>query len=264
MRKCIWCNKSEASTTFINKAHTFPKSLGGGSICENVCDSCNHYFGTRQFQSPAIEIVLKEMLNISKYLLLFETDKVPKNKHFKSEYFNINWDKKTIQIKPKYGLRKGFQENLGRLFKRGIYKVFLEERERQKQDALEERFNFIREFSRYNLGDYPVYIFKPKIQGIFFSLDDIIKPMIRFTENSDKLDKQFRVFEYLIMGHYFCLPTSKIFNELFFDSYIKHLKNSDHPFGQEIVPIKKAEDIDFTFNIRMDTKTPIPSLLLKL
>ncbi len=118
----------ESNVTFYKKAHSFPQSLGGDSICENVCDSCNGFFGSPQSYAPAIKVVLKEILNISKYLLLKQINMIPKNKRFKSEYFNLNWDKKTILLKPRYSIRKGFQEKLGRLFKSGIYKVFLEEK----------------------------------------------------------------------------------------------------------------------------------------
>jgi len=249
MHTCIWCRKNEPNVTFNKKAHTFPQSLGGGNICENVCDECNHHFGSPQSHSPAVEVVLKEILNISKYLLLNQLNKIPKNKRFKSEYFQINWDKQTISLKPRYSLRKSYQEKIGRLFNRGIYKVFLEERERQKNDALNERFNFIREFARYDLGDYPVYIFKPKNKAVLFSLGDIQTPMIRFTDHADNLDKHFRVFEYQIMGHYFCIPTSKSFQDLYSDHYLKHLKKINHPFGIEINPIIYTQDIDFTFKI---------------
>jgi len=247
MRTCIWCNKDESTVSFQKKAHTFPQSLGGDSICENVCDLCNHYFGSPQSQSPAIEVILKEILNISKYLLLNQVNEIPKNKRYKSVYFNLNWKRKTINLKPRYSLRKGYQEKLGRLFRKGLYKVFLEERERQRKDAKESRFDFIREFARFDLSDYPIYYLKPKFSAIFFSLIDVNKPMIRFTEHSDKVDRDFKVFDYMIIGHTFCIPTSRYFVGLYLDYYKKHLIETDNPFGTEIIPIKYIEDIDFTF-----------------
>jgi len=141
MKTCIWCCKNESSVRFTRQAHTFPRSLEGQNICENVCDSCNLYFGSPQAKSPAVEVVLKEAFNISKFILL-EHIKQNVNKRYKSEYFNFNWKNKTIQLKPRYKLERNFQERLGRLLRRGIYKIFLEERERQKGDALLERYNF--------------------------------------------------------------------------------------------------------------------------
>jgi HNH endonuclease len=69
-KTCIWCKKNETEVTFLRAAHIFPKSLGGERICKNVCDVCNSYFGSKQSQSPSVEIALKEPLNISKTYLL--------------------------------------------------------------------------------------------------------------------------------------------------------------------------------------------------
>lgn len=246
MKKCIWCLQSEVITSFNNKAHTFPQSLGGKNICKDVCDNCNKYFGSPQNNSPAIEVVFKEILNISKYLLLYQTNFQIK-KRYKSEYFNINWEKKSITIKPRYALKGGFKHGMGRLFKRGMYKVFLEERQIQKQDAYDKKFNFIREFSRYNTDDYPIYLLKPKFKAILGSIPDILEPTIRFTEHSDKLEKNFNIFEYMIMGHNFCIPTSKDFTRYHLNDYVEHLITDDDPLGKHIIEIKLAENVDYTF-----------------
>lgn len=246
MQTCIWCGKRSPSVTFEKKAHTFPKSLGGENICKNVCDSCNHYFGSPSSRSPAIEVVLKEILNISKFLLI-NPKELPQKKRFKSEYFDINQNKRIVKMKQRYSLRKGYQEKLGRLFRRGLYKVFLEERERQKNDASEPRFDFIREFARYDFADYPVYYLKPKLQILFYSKVDIFKPTIRFTPQSDEIDNEFKIFEYMIMGHTFCIPTNRYFSEFYLTDYKKHLIKTDNAFGTDLVPINYVEDIDFLF-----------------
>jgi len=220
----------------------------------NVCDACNHFFGSPQSQSPAIEVVLKEVLNISKYILLLYANELPTGKRYKSEYFNFNLNQKTIKLKPRYSLRKGYQEKLGRLFCRGMYKVFLEERERQRNDAKDDRFDFIREFSRYGLGDYPIFYFKPKNGIVYYSSIDVNRPTIRFTEHSDQLDHDFKIFDYMIMGHTFGIPTSRYFVDHYLSSYKKYLVKIDYPFGTEIVPIRYIENMDFTFRI-LNNKT---------
>lgn len=247
MKICIWCRKNENQEAFDKKAHTIPQSLGGQNICENVCDKCNHYFGTPLPNLPASELVFKEMLNISKFYLLKTTNSIPKNKRYKSEYFNVNWDKFHITLKPRYSLKKGFQKKLGRQFRKGIFKVFLEERERQRKDALSSRFDFIREFARFDLGDYPIYIQVPKFKAIFAALPDIQNPQIRFTEHSDEMDKRFRIYDYQLLGHNFLIPTSSQFDNLCRDNYLKYLKNENHPFGTTIKRIDYAENIDYTF-----------------
>lgn len=248
MKKCIWCSRTEEFIDFTKKAHTFPQSLGGKNICENVCDDCNLYFGSKTPNSPSVEIALKEILNVSKYLLLSQVNNPPIRKRFKSEYFNINWELKKINAKPKYKLSYNFQEKIGRLFKRGIYKIFLEERERQRGDAHDSRYDFIRQFARYDLNDLPVYVLKPKFKIIIGAVPDIANPLIRFTEHSDDLDKMFRIFEYQIMSHYFCIPTSALFVELCFENYKNHLLRDDSPFGKELIEINFGNNVDFMFN----------------
>jgi len=104
MKKCIWCSKSEDAVQFRKLAHTIPKSLGGKMICENVCDDCNLYFGSSQFQTPSIETVIKETFNISRARFLSSTDDMGKNKalaKFSSIFFNVNFTTGTITIKQK-------------------------------------------------------------------------------------------------------------------------------------------------------------------
>lgn len=91
MRVCIWCLENESSKTFDKIAHTFPKSLGGTKTCSNVCDSCNHFFGSKKDKFPSIEIALKEILQVSKFYLNLSIKK--KNTiRYKSEYFNLNYN----------------------------------------------------------------------------------------------------------------------------------------------------------------------------
>lgn len=248
MRKCIWCSRKSPVVTFKKDAHTFPKSLGGVHICKNVCDDCNHYFGATKPNIPAIEIVLKEVVNISKYFLLYNINKIPRRKRFKSEFFNINWAKKTMKIKPRYKLKRGFQESLGRQFRWGMYKVFLEERERVLGDSHLTRFDFIRGFSRYNLGDYQIYRVKPRMGVVFVSEDITNYPSFNFTERTHEEDMKFGVYSNFLMGHNFCIPTNKFFDNFGFQDYQAYLKKTNHPFGDELIPIKYVGDVDFLFS----------------
>lgn len=245
-RYCIWCCRNQPKVTFDKLAHTFPQSLGGKNICQNVCDECNAYFGSPQDMSPAIEVVLKEFLNLSKYRLLKNVDEVRLSR-YKSEYFKVNSAFTSINLKPRYQLRYQFKKSLGRLFRRGLYMVYLEERERIMGDARNERFNFIRRFSRYNLEDYPVYFLKPKFDLVLFGSGDVLNPQLRFTPTSAKEDEKFRMYSYQIMGHYFCIPTSQFFMESHLKNYMTHLKDEDGPFGSELALIEYAENLDFLF-----------------
>ncbi|HWB63753.1 MAG TPA: HNH endonuclease [Chitinophagales bacterium] len=249
-QKCIWCLEEPPYVTFNKEAHTFPQSLGGKNICKNVCDNCNHFFGNRTKEAPSIEAIFKEALNISKYILLKQVGQQPRIRH-KSEFFEIDWKHNRIKTKFQYRHKKAFQENAGRQFRRGMFKVFLEERERQVGDALNERYDYIREFSRYNLSDYPIFFLKPHFKALPFSLPDVLQPTIRFTDRSDELDKEFRMFEYFIMGHYFSIPTSKSYT-IAFDNYKTNKRVEKGFLGGELVTIRRFDDIDFTFNYMQD------------
>ena len=249
MKYCIWCLKTENDevTTFIKKAHTFPQSLNGKNICENVCDKCNHYFGSPTPEVTSVETALKEALNLSKYLLLKMANYTSKQKsRYKSDHFSIDWEKNVIKPKPKYLFKPNYQEKLGKQLRRGFYKVYLEERERQRKDALDSRFDFIRQFARYGIGDYPIYNSKPKGGLIFYSQPDTLEPTIRFTETSDKLDEEFRFYQYPILGHYISIPTSVLY-EIQLPKYRKHLVDQGLIIHEDLIEIKTFEDLDFTF-----------------
>ncbi len=247
MRKCIWCSKDEAHATFKKKAHTIPKSLGGQNICEEICDSCNHYFGSPQSNLPSVELVFKEVFNISRYFLLESIQEQKKIGRYKSEFFNINWNTHSIRPKPKYSLKEHFQEKMARQFKRSIYKVFLEDRARLKGDAHDNKFDFMREFARFDLGDYPVFYFIPSNGAIFFSSPDTLHPELRFSEHHEKIINEFRFYEFSLISHFFSIPTTSKF-EIFKDRYIQHCKSEHSKLYSKITEIKRVDQVDFTFS----------------
>lgn len=61
--KCIWCGKEEPEATFYTEPHILPHSLGGLEIGFDICDECNHYFGTATKGKPSIDLVYKEIMN---------------------------------------------------------------------------------------------------------------------------------------------------------------------------------------------------------
>lgn len=69
---CIFCGKDATQTTFKEKPHTMPKSLGSISIGVDICDECNHYFGQPDnlvFPKLCIEVCVKEIFSLMKTLL---------------------------------------------------------------------------------------------------------------------------------------------------------------------------------------------------
>lgn len=251
-RKCIWCLKSSEETYFKKEAHTIPRSLGGKNICKNVCDECNHYFGRPNKGYPAIETVLKEAFNISRARFLGK-ENIGKNRplpKFSSIYFNVSFTKNQIDLKPSFKLQSGFQEKLCRQFKRGIFKIFLEESERQQNAGFSKEFNFIREFARYNIGDYPVFYFKRRFPIIAANSEWYKHPEFLMEDRYPMLylirDSHF--FEFELFGHVFSIPTTR--NWKFFErDYHKKTSELKFKFFSEYYSIEQLRNIDLTLSI---------------
>lgn len=253
MKHCIWCKRTENdNVSFNKKAHSIPQSLGGKQICENVCDACNSFFGEHWRGGPSIETVLKEAFSISRNMILHQNGEVGKNKIIPrptSIYFDI--DLKNWRLKPKaaYRVRPYFQQKLGSLLKKGIFKIFLEETERVNKNAHDSKFDFIREFVRYDFGDYPVFYFEWHF-AIFVpkDLETFKDPQIRFEEEwrPKWLMNDYGFFEFEILNHTFAVPTMRGY-DLTIDWYRRETVKIKQSFFKEIREIKNFTDMDITF-----------------
>jgi hypothetical protein len=258
VRKCIWCRRDESETDFKKEAHTIPRQLGGQSICDNVCDDCNQYFGNASNKLPAIETIIKETFNISRTFFLKSGNDIGKNKtmaKFSSIYFNIDLVKHKLSIKFPYKFHRHFQENVARQLKRGLYKIYLEERERQFKDGHDTKFDFIREFARYNLGDYPVYYFE-RTYGIIPMVQEWAKHPQLFLEKDYQMkyllnDYGFVEFEFL--SHVFGIPTTRTW-ELAVLNYLGESMKKKKGLFRSCKQVVKFNDIDLTLSIMGDKK----------
>jgi hypothetical protein len=250
--KCIWCLRSSEDTLFNKKAHTIPQSLGGKNICKEVCDDCNHYFGRANDGDPSIETVLKEVFNISRARLI-GNENIGKNKslpRFSSVFFNVNFKKNRIDLKPKFKLQRGFQQRMCRQFKRGLFKIFLEESQRQQNKGFVRSFDFIRQFARYNIGDFPVFYFK-RAYPIFPALPEWFKTPELLMEDRYPmlyLIRELNFFEFELLSHTFSIPTSSVWN-LSFDLYKKKSLPLKEKFFNEFYAIDELRNIDLTLSI---------------
>lgn len=256
MKKCIWCKQTEEETTFETVAHTVPQSLGGNNICENVCDPCNHYFGTYQNQQPPIDNVIKETFNVSRARFLSSTKEIGKNKalpRFKSTYFNVNFERGEISPKGAYKLKKDFQRTLARQLKKGLYKMFLEEQERQNNSGHDSKFEFIREFARFDQGDYPLLYFERKY-GMIVMIPEWAKspPFIINSEYKMKyLMSNDHFFEFEFLGHVFAIPISTEWKD-HFEAYIEETRPLKQEIFKTAVFVQHFNDVDFTLRILND------------
>ena len=248
MKHCIWCKQTEGVKTFNTKAHTIPQSLGGKFICDNVCDECNKTFGSYYFGLPPVELAIKEAFHITRARFLDIEGEVGKNKTMNrantSQYFNIDLQKHTVKAKGGFKLRKGFLQNLGRQLRKGIFKIFLEETERVNGDGHDEKFDFIREFARYDIGDYPVLYFYRSF-AIFTNKKLLTEPQLYFTEEyrSKYLFNGLGFCEFELLGHIFSIPTTRYY-DLQLDEYVKQTKKIKKEFFSGFRTIDKFTDFD--------------------
>jgi hypothetical protein len=254
VKKCIWCQRTEEEATFKKLAHTIPQSLGGTNTCTNVCDGCNEYFGNYHRKLPSVETALKEAFNISRAKFLHSDGDIGKKNstlaRFTSMYFNVDFQRRKIALKPSYKLQRGFQEGICRQFRRGLYKVYLEEIERQRGDGHNSRYDFIREFARRDIGDYPVLYFE-RTHGVIALRQQWAKTPELFLDE----DKQFLYlvnehgfFEFELLGHVFGIATTRYW-ELSAQSYIKKSKEAKRELFKSWKLVKKFDDIDLTLDI---------------
>ncbi|MGV9004718.1 HNH endonuclease [Flavobacterium sp.] len=251
MKICIWCLESEKNKFFNDLAHSIPKSLGGKNICKNVCDECNHYFGNIIEQLPSIEETIKEVLYIPRVIFLGK-ERIGKNKalaRIKSTYFNIDVQKGKISLKTKFSLKKEFQTILCRQFKRGIYKIFLEEFEINKNAGLDSKFDFIRSFAKENIGDLPVFYFNRKVPIIVHTESMIINPCINFEYKiMDYLIQNDVFFEFELLGQVFGIVKDNDWL-VEIESYIAENKKIKKDIFNDIIFINKVTDIDFSLKL---------------
>lgn len=250
VKKCVWCGQLDEVTSFDKEAHTIPKSLGGKNICSEVCDSCNSYFGNRNGYDYPIEIALKEMFNPTRFLLNLSFGQFGKGKdlhRFKSEIFDINFQQQSISFKKKFNLDKDSQYKFVRLFKRGLYKVFIEEIQRQLNRGNDILFNEIKNFSRYDIGDFPVFYWTLKRGAIYSSVEDISNPSFHFGKLQLRMINEIGYYEFMLFGHFFGIPLLSSSHSMF-EEYVNRALIYKKNLFANVISIQKVSDIDIFLN----------------
>jgi hypothetical protein len=237
-KKCIWCLQEASDTTTFNKrAHTVPQSLGGQEICANVCDECNHYFGNHAQQLPSIEAIIKEAFVLARYRFL-DGKNIGKNQampRFTSRFFSVGTNPPSLKLKQIFQLR---------------YKMYLEEIERQVGEGHEPRYDFIREFARFDQGDLPVFYFHRRA-GIFLMVTDWIKHprlMLRTEKPMTYLTSTSSFDEFEFLGHPFGVATAPDY-AITFSEYIQHSTALKAQFFGAWGNIERFTDMDVALSI---------------
>ena len=149
--KCIWCGRTIADgASFHNIPHVFPHALGGEDTCTDVCDECNHYFGTTKVHGvPSIDLTFKEIFNA--YRFFCQNLNENSYKKLRSTFFSYHHSTHSIKI------RQNFRNDvLCRQLKRGLYECFLQKYHQVTGDGNNLIFDSVRQYARYNYGELRV------------------------------------------------------------------------------------------------------------
>lgn len=251
---CIFCKRGEPEVTFRTRPHTIPQTMGGRKIGVDVCDECNHYFGTvdKQIQPHmAIETCVKEVLNVTQYLTEMpkaqqEGKELP---YLKSIYFAIFQKEHVIRFKRAFASTPSFVRTYTRCFKRGLYEMFLQEFHRQTGRGLESRFEAIRRFARYNEGDIPVWHMQYNRIGLHFGMDESNGVTIPINDKALHDIEEYGIFTLIIRGFWFYLAVAP----MPMTTYLAYLKqeNDEMAFGAIFRGVEWLDDIhqiDFTLS----------------
>jgi hypothetical protein len=176
---------------------------------------------------------------------------------YSSQYFTVDFKRHKIDLKPAYRYQAGFQEKVGRQLKKGLYKIFLEETERQKNDGHNSQYDFIREFARYDLLDCPVFYFERNAGIIAMAKAWAITPEFYLNEQEQfkYLVREPFFFEFEFLGHVFGIATSRQW-ELAFDNYKEKSFSAKKQFFRRMRVVQNFNDVDLALSILDDYHRP--------
>lgn len=197
----------------------------------------------------SIEEALKETFNITRRRLLIDTKQKRQVGKFKSRFFDIKErnGKPRLVIKPSFRLNSTFQRELCYYFKRGLYKIYLEELNRQTGKGFEAKYDNIRNFARYGKGTATVLYFN-RVIGIMLMFRSEAETPILYFDRMKYLysNEQFAEIEFL--GHVFGFPITE-YTQSGFNNYIKRSLEEKKRFFKNAKEIDKLTDVDLSLRI---------------
>lgn len=200
--KCIWCCKEEPEVSFRTAPHVLPKRLGGMEICVDVCDECNHYFGTATTGRPCMDHAFKEVFGAFR---MFSANLGPESyKSYRSMYFSYRHKDHLIKINDNFNSKV-----VTRQFKRALYEVFLQKYHMVTGDGNNPAFQVVRDFARYDKGNPRVFY---AFNNIILAPDDKYKDHPFLPMSQKLIDNVFEygIFDFWLMGHTFYLEVFPI------------------------------------------------------
>lgn len=230
---CIWCGRNEDEATFNRIAHILPRALGGKETVDDVCDDCNHYFGTApkgKHGVPCMDHAFKEIVGAIRMFTKNLTRESYKN--YKSSYFTYRHSEHLIKIKSNFN-----SKNVTRQFKRSLYEMFLQKYHLETGDGHNRMFQSVREFARYDKGNLRVFYGFNNII-LYTNNDDYIKhPYLLMGEKYRDEITEYGMFDFWIMGHHFYLEVIPLLANVHLNRYLQKKANN------QIIRIKNNEGI---------------------
>lgn len=244
---CIFCGKSRPEVTFHEKPHTTPHSLGSDRIGFDICDSCNHFFGEpdkSMYPRIAVETAVKEIFGLIRFLLNLQSEE-HQNDELKSKYFNFWRSRNTLQFKSTFSGKSYFRRTFTKQFKRGLYELFLQEYHLATENGLDERFNRVRRYARYGIGDLPVWHLQMRMVLVEKSM---AVPKLYFEQKSLDDINTYGFYSMYLWGFWFYLevtPTADLTREV----YLRDQANKMGVGGfvvEKLIRLDDISQIDFT------------------
>lgn len=254
---CIFCGRSSPEVTFYTQPHILPKTMGGNIVGFDICDECNHYFGSPDslIANPprfAVEVCVKEVMNISRHFFLKQFKK--KNEKLSSTLFSYYESKKILKFRQQNWQKNDFQSFFARQFKRGIFELFLQAYHYKTGNGLDSKFDNIRRFARYNEGDAKLfYVFN---RGIYFVGEIYMQhPCFPMSDSCIEEIENHGFYTIHLNGHFFLLEVVPQTEEVR-NAYLKRLCD-EHGIGGGIYAyaqeVKYINEIDFTLSTLYNT-----------
>lgn len=239
--KCIWCLKDKSETSFNSVPHTISRKLLSTHKGVDVCDSCNSLFGSsgKNYQM-SIDLATKEILNLIYHLHNHDNGEV-----LNSTYFNLFKGEGRLVIKKNFRSNAILRKNLIRQYKKGLYAYFLQEYHLNTHNGLDDRFNQIRDFVRFDIGDLPVYSVMGKELFLMQDNKDIV---LKFGDSVLEKIENFGVYTIFLFGEIYFLKVLDKPDEIIhrFLNDFNNNTNSSRLWSKGISELLTIEDIDYT------------------
>lgn len=233
--QCIWCGRKTPIANFSPIPHILPKSLGGTETCVDVCEECNHYFGTPEKGLPSVDVVLREVFEMYR---LFGTNYYENHKLSKKfAFFHYNQEKKRFKLKDSFR-----EATITSQFKRGLFELFLQKYHAVTFDGNNQRWDWVRTYARYGTA----IIFKEP--HVYYAFNNVTlcpdDEHMNIVPMSDKLIEdtlKYGVFHCFLMGQNFYLEVLPHLFQQYGSAYLQNEAKS------MLLPVKGNECIfEFT------------------